>query len=406
MCAWQRDFTEDELRESAGDRSFERGAGYLDAVSGLTVEPGADRATVRAVVHGGAPYRVWLSVASRGALVGRCSCPYGAEGNFCKHCVAVGLTVLADGGLIEHVGMQRTRDGSVDAWLDALSPRELLALVREQAAIDPGLRKRLELRAIATEGDSGSLRREMARMLDPTPFTRYGYMEYADVHAFADQARGAVPVLSDLVARGRAVDAVDLAREAVSRVEALYEDADDSSGVLGDLVADLLDLHLCACEAAAPDPTEIAEWLVGHMLGDYASDAVRLRDYCAVLGPSGLAAVHDLAAEALRRNPGGWAEQDLLGALLVLCAQGGIEPMAAGHADPADAVAAYVRLVDTYKVLTGDAAYEAIVRLLDKARACHEVLGTSEDFADYVRELRTQQRRKRKLLRLLDTHGM
>lgn len=84
--AW---FTDEHLRALAGPKSYQRGTGYLDAVADLRVVPGG----VRAIVHGTEPYGVRL-LSEDGRLTGTCDCPVGAEGAFCKHCVALGLVVL------------------------------------------------------------------------------------------------------------------------------------------------------------------------------------------------------------------------------------------------------------------------------------------------------------------------
>ena len=48
---------------------------------------------ISATVYGSEPYEVVLSVEGH-RLDGECSCPYGQEGHFCKHCVAVALVAL------------------------------------------------------------------------------------------------------------------------------------------------------------------------------------------------------------------------------------------------------------------------------------------------------------------------
>ncbi|MGO4749113.1 SWIM zinc finger domain-containing protein, partial [Streptomyces sp. 2MCAF27] len=73
-------FSESTLRALAGPRSYERGLGYLDAVSGVEVGDG----WVTASVHGTERYEVELTLDGPGGLSGECDCPYGMEGNFCK----------------------------------------------------------------------------------------------------------------------------------------------------------------------------------------------------------------------------------------------------------------------------------------------------------------------------------
>ncbi|MFE1499816.1 SWIM zinc finger domain-containing protein, partial [Streptomyces albidoflavus] len=83
--------TEAKLRALAGERSFERGLAYADEVSGVEFGDGWIRASVRGTER----YEVELLLGGRRKPAGTCDCPYGQEGHFCKHQVALGLTVIA-----------------------------------------------------------------------------------------------------------------------------------------------------------------------------------------------------------------------------------------------------------------------------------------------------------------------
>lgn len=553
-------FGEDDLRALAGARSFERGLGYLDAVSGLEVGEGS----VTAVVHGTDVYEVELTLGGGDGITGWCDCPYGQEGNFCKHCVAVGLTVLRRAKTIPHQrAAARSRSSGFEAWLSALSRDELLALVREQVAEDRGLRRRLELRAAAARSDLGTVRDRVVALIDPRPFARYGYIEYADAAGYARQVAEAAAALRALTADGQAVQAVGLAGEALRVLGEAYGEIDDSDGVVGEAAAAVAEAHVEACGVARPDPARLAEWLVGHVLGNDSGVAdLDPLDYADVLGPSGLARLRQLAAEALRRRPSGWAERYLMerlvkaggdvDALVALYAQDldpsgathlriaeelesagradeglawaerGLRDCAAEthidgrlvdhvcaryakagrHADvvgvrrdrfrverslaayrqlrsaaqadecweaeraaalaalredarrerggryhgpvlidallddgdvdtawreaadladdrqweqladlsretrPAEAIGVYLRLVERLKEPTGDRAYEHLARLLLGARDCHRVLGTKEVFTDFLAGLRTELKRRRKLMSILDRYGL
>lgn len=76
----------------AGPVYFGRGEGYFNSsvVGGLVDIDGRITATVR----GTHKYEVTLWV-ERGGLAHSCTCPLGDEGEFCKHCVAVGLEWLS-----------------------------------------------------------------------------------------------------------------------------------------------------------------------------------------------------------------------------------------------------------------------------------------------------------------------
>jgi uncharacterized Zn finger protein len=104
-------FTEADVRLAAGARSFERGQEYLDAVEDLKI---SDR-EVTASVYGNSEYTVCLIIADQ-RLSGGCTCPYGQDGFFCKHCVAVGLSVLEMGEeLPRHVEAARARQQALEA---------------------------------------------------------------------------------------------------------------------------------------------------------------------------------------------------------------------------------------------------------------------------------------------------
>jgi uncharacterized Zn finger protein len=75
-------------------------------------------------------------------------------------------------------------------------------------------------------------------------------------------------------------------------------------------------------------------------------------------------------------------------------------------ARPADALAFYYRVIGSLKGQTGDAIYRRIAALLLSARACHQALGTPEEFRRYVAALRVGQKRKRNLMKILDENGL
>ncbi|MCG0284616.1 SWIM zinc finger domain-containing protein [Streptomyces sp. PSAA01] len=324
-----RGLTEANLKMLAGPRSYERGLGYLDAVSGVEVGDG----WVTASVHGTERYEVELTLDGPGGLSGECDCPYGMEGNFCKHLVALGLTVLAQReSLPRQRKAARDRAQDLDGWLSALSKDSLLALVREQIAEDRQLRRRLELRAASARGDLAAVRARIRDLLDISPFAQYGYVEYADARAYADQAGQVVSAIGALTGSGRADDAITLAREAMKLLADAVESVDDSDGWLGQVGADLADAHLEACRAARPDPEELARWLVGHALGDVGDGLTNIDplDYEEILGEEGMAVLRKSAVDAWRGNRRGWAEKYLMGRLAKV--RGDVDAVIAVHA--------------------------------------------------------------------------
>ncbi|MFF6776051.1 SWIM zinc finger domain-containing protein [Streptomyces sp. NPDC012637] len=302
--------TEAKLKAVAGERSFARGRAYVDEVSRVEFGDG----WVRASVRGTERYEVELLLGGRRRPAGTCDCPYGQEGNFCKHLVALGLTVIAQEADLPRLrNAARDRARGLDAWLMGLSREDLLALVREEMDEDGNLRRRLELRAASARGDVAGIRSRVRELLDIGPFAQYGYVEYADAGAYADQAGQAVTAIRSLTASGQATDATVLAREAIGLLGSVVERVDDSDGRLGQVGTDLADAHHEACRAARPDPEELAQWLVAHAL-DEAADLTDVDplDYEDLLGERGMAALRRYAVDAWQANRTGWAEKHLM----------------------------------------------------------------------------------------------
>ena len=144
-------FADDDLRRAAGPVSYARGLGYLDRVAEVTVAG----MCVTATVFGSDVYRVRLSVGDKrgGGLRGECSCPFGTEGNFCKHCVATGLVALETSHSPVVRAPAAAAGGGLVAWLNSLSRDELLTELLQLLVDEPELCERLELRAAVQRVD-------------------------------------------------------------------------------------------------------------------------------------------------------------------------------------------------------------------------------------------------------------
>ncbi len=288
-------FSDADLCRLAGDRSYARAAGYLDAVSAVDELPDG----VTAVVLGSQPYRVRLS-GRGGRLVGNCECPHGRDGAFCKHCVAVGLVLLATDADSETVAPapKRRRRGPIDvrAALESMDRAELVDLLLELAVAYPDVHRQLSLRAAAAgEPDLAELRR-LVDTLRPR-----GFVDYS--RSF-DYARNAADVLDalDLVARDHPGGAGPLYRRVIQHVIRTSERADDSAGAIGDTADRAVDGYAAACRAEPPDPIGLARWLIDTQIDGPGWPDIDVADFADPLGPDGLAAywrqLTDLAAAA------------------------------------------------------------------------------------------------------------
>lgn len=159
--------TEAKLRALAGERSFERGLAYADAVPGVEFGDGWIRASVRGTER----YEGELLLGVRRKLTGTCYCLYGQEGSFCKDLVALGLTLIAqDADLPRRRNASRGWPRGLDARLTGMSRDDLVALCTGGDGRGPEPAGRLELRAASARGDAAGIRSRLHELLDSGPF--------------------------------------------------------------------------------------------------------------------------------------------------------------------------------------------------------------------------------------------
>src|SRR5258708_9093954 len=296
--------TEAALRAAAGERSFERGVSYLDAVAGLETVGNKVIATVR----GTGDYLVVLTLgeaATGSGLRGECGCPYGQEGFFCKHCVAVGLTVMRNarapvrraagketsraaqtsGGSAES---GKTRASDISSWLNSLSREELLAIVCDQVIEDDDWRRRLELRPASVASDLPAISARAAALLPgDDELSQYGYLEGPQTWHYARRVRDVTEVIGDLLRTGHPADAMVLAEQALAAIAAPSRHASDRAGVIGAAAAGLAAAHPQACRAAPPDPARLADFLAERMVSGDDLGEIDFEDYSDLLGSAG-----------------------------------------------------------------------------------------------------------------------
>ena len=292
-------FTEDDLRRAAGPTSYARSVGYLDRVEELEIAG----TWVTASVYGTDVYRVRLKFDDERAdgLRGDCSCPFGAEGNFCKHCVATGLVALRSGSPAVHSRVSPAPEpepGSFISWLSSLSRDELLIELLELLVDEPRLCERFELRAAARQADVEGVRDVVRRLIWVTD-----YVDYDGASAYAADVERAAEAIEDLIDAGAAAAAVEVARDAIAWLRQSFATIDDSSGDVGNAGYGLLDVHLLACQEARSDPVELAEYLADLCLTDQYALAPALTDYAELLGDVGRAALRERVAAAYEASP-------------------------------------------------------------------------------------------------------
>jgi len=310
----------------AGSRSFERGVRYQADGRVNAIAVSAD--VIEATVQGADPYSVRIA-AQDGRIVSYCSCPMGDAGAFCKHCVALALAwiepeagriwgAMLDGPTSPREPVGRTGDRPdptddrsddppedlVQAYLGDLDHESLVELIVAEMAHDEALDARIRLRATASDPDT----RGMGAALDRATAVR-DFLEYGDVPAFASDVEAVADTIEAIISDGHAAAAIELAERGLRRIEEVIEMADDSDGHLGDMLRRFENIHLAACQAADPDPVELARRLFRwELTGHWEVFHEAAERYADVLGDTGLAEYRGLAeaewSKVPERGPG------------------------------------------------------------------------------------------------------
>ena len=288
------------IERLASPRSFGRGASYFE--EGRVGPLRADAGRVSATVQGAADYAVQLRAAQDG-LRFSCSCPVGADGAFCKHCVAVALRWMREQGL-----SAPTLDDA-QTYLQTLPAATLVELLIEHAHEDERLARRLLL--MTTRPQQGaSVDVISLRALIDQAFAYHGFVPYREVWGYVRGIEETTDALEELLAQGdRAGEVIELAEYALSALEQALEHVDDSDGQMSDVGTRLQELHLDACCQATPDQAALAERLFARELeGDWDIFDRAVLHYAEILGDTGLERYHELArarwAKVPKLNPG------------------------------------------------------------------------------------------------------
>ncbi len=297
--------TREALRQLAGARSFERGEDYFAAGQVTSLVEHAGKLT--ATVQGTEDYRVKISIRGE-ALDYDCTCPMGADGAFCKHCVATSLAWLANNSGKSPAQNAKTPDAPVvtlddaRAWLAAQDKSQLVEMLLDQAATDAHLRERLLLQAAKTSGKGANVA-AIRKAMDRATRTG-GFVDYRAARDFSSGIDQVVDSMDDLLKAGCAAEVIELTEHALGKVEQAVMGMDDSDGYMGGILQRLQELHLAACQAAKPDPESLAEHLFDwEMRTHFDTFFGAAKTYAGLLGERGLAAYRRRAEAAWARVP-------------------------------------------------------------------------------------------------------
>ena len=290
-----RELLSKDMKKLARAAYYARGKDYFEQGLVNSIDENADE--IAACVEGTYEYEVrfWEE---DGKLCYECSCPVGQDYDFCKHCVAAGLAVLAQNAPKK----QRSPTNDIRNYLETLEAEALMGIITDTCKHDKRLREKLLL-AARGRGSANTAVKAWKDALSRATVTR-GFVDYHEMGSFAAGIQQVLDALTGWIADGRAVQTVDLAEYAASKVEKLLEECDDSNGELGGLLESIGELHLAACRKASPDPVELAGRLLKHELHDDLDTFFHAAErYADVLGEQGLAEYRRLAEMEWKKIP-------------------------------------------------------------------------------------------------------
>jgi uncharacterized Zn finger protein len=270
---WEEQLSDDTLRDFAGDDVFERGEAYFAAGKVTMPRDGGGNATFK--VKGTKPYSTELYFEDVG-LHSDCNCPHAEGGAFCKHMVAAALywrhklegnEPLAQQNIAQvatkSVASQKrqttvtNKREALKAYVLGQSAAVLAEKLWSWAETDRDLMAELKSwHAQATIADEpDGWKAAITAIVGKT----HSFYDYYESSAYVHRAEKVLPLLEKIVktspVQGRAACAYTL-----RKMYKVGEHADDSNGMIGDLMYEVQGILLKALKMEAPPADWIDEW--------------------------------------------------------------------------------------------------------------------------------------------------
>jgi len=206
--------------------------------------------------------------------------------------------------------IQRTRSASpkrlnredVRSFLSKQSKERLVELLADAAFEHEVLLGKLALEIAGTSKKGRALVSLRSTIEDAIELD--GYLGYGETFEYAGRLDSVARILEDLLKKGQAQEAVDLAEHALAKLEEALDQVDDSNGDVSMFIERLQEIHLAACRKARPDPEALARRLFDWELrGGNDTFFGAVEAYKPVLGSRGLKAYRELAEEEWSKIP-------------------------------------------------------------------------------------------------------
>ncbi len=275
---WLAALSDSALLAQAGPSVLARGQTY--ASSGAIRDPAIpplepdEAIALEGVVDGTKRYhtRVWVD-AHDGMLSGDCDCPHADDGYFCKHQVAMALTLRGIMGgeapKPDPAATKKVAAAAKRAETQAKNREALQQFLRQQSAA--ALAERLwqwaeddrnrmaELKAWHTQANAEHNPKALKSAITDILRSTKGFLGRRDSNLYAQQARQLIPMLAPWLQQDPA-QLRELCEHALLRLFKVAEQSDDSDGEIGGVMIDLHNLLLDALRASAPPASWVDRW--------------------------------------------------------------------------------------------------------------------------------------------------
>ncbi len=128
--------------------------------------------------------------------------------------------------------------------------------------------------------------------------TRADLHRWGAANAHGRQMHEAVELLRDAAGSADPAGLLAVVEKAITAAVRVILRADDSSGIIGDAIRDLLDLHTHVTSQASPSPSKLATWMIKFQFdGTQDFFSIDVAEYAPALGSDGLAIYRAKLAE-------------------------------------------------------------------------------------------------------------
>ena len=277
------EISNDLLIRLAGKPAFNRGMDYFTYGHVLGLRHKGNKVT--ADVEGSEIYRVTLKW-TLSQLDGACDCPASEGFDFCKHCVAVAMTLRENQAEQDQL-VQGGVENRIKAYLLKQDKEKLANWLLEFIESERSLLQQWSMRADSDLGilDAKTLKKRITAAI---PYNRNIY-RYNQVRSYFAQVETVMDHLCEMAEQLPADDTLKLVDYALQRITRALETIDDSGGFRFGSIELLQTTHINTCKRLDWPEEKLTNYLLDIVSSDYYDFYPEIpSSYIDALGGSGM----------------------------------------------------------------------------------------------------------------------